>query len=89
MANKRSLKREINNLCTALLAECEAVRLYGKTNEKDLQSIVMTVFRVYGNAICRVSHPEPGVPVKAYFKDLRVTFVQQVEEIVEQLNALA
>lgn len=89
MANKRSLKREINNLCTALLAECEAIRLYSKTNEEDLQSIVLTVFRIYGNAICRVSHPEPGVPAKAYFKDLRTTFVQQVEEVVEQLNTFA
>jgi len=89
MRNKRTLKREIRTVCTALLAECEAVRLYGKATDADMQALTLAVLRAYGNAVCRISHPEPGMKASAYFKDLRVNLSQQLDEIVEQINALA
>lgn len=89
MKNKRTLKREIRNICTALMAECEATRYYGKATDDDLQSLTVAVLRTYSNAISRISHPEHKTNSSAYFKNLRTTLDSQVEEIVGQINALA
>lgn len=89
MRNKRTLKREIKCLCSTILAECEAMRLYGKAKDTDLQALYVSTLRIYSNAICRISHPEPGVKPSAYYKDLKQSLARQVEELVEQINALA
>ena len=39
------------------------------------------------NYITRVSHPEPGMSAKAYYKDLREKFSAQVSEVLDQLNS--
>ncbi len=36
--------------------------------------------------IRRVSHPEPGMLARVYFKDLREKFVAQASEIIDQIN---
>lgn len=89
MKNKRTLKREIRNICTALLAECEATRYYGKATDDDLQSLTVAVLRTYGNAISQISRPDQGTKASVYFKKLRANVSTQIEEIIEQINALA
>jgi len=37
--------------------------------------------------VSRISHPEPGMDVQAYYKDLREKFIAEAQEIVDQLNA--
>jgi len=37
--------------------------------------------------IKRISHPEPGIPAKKYYKDLREKFSSQVNEILDQINS--
>jgi hypothetical protein len=37
--------------------------------------------------LSRVSHPEPGMTPKAYYKDLREKFGKQVTEILDQINS--
>jgi len=34
----------------------------------------------------RVSHPEPGLAQKDYFKKLTTSFEEQVTEIIDQMN---
>jgi len=89
MRNKRTLKREIRNICTALLAECEATRYYGKASGDDLQSLTVAVLRTYGNAISQISRPDKDTKPSEYFRKLRTDVATQVEEIVEQINTLA
>jgi hypothetical protein len=36
--------------------------------------------------ICRISHPEPGMPAKKYYQKLREDFVAQASDIVDQIN---
>ena len=39
--------------------------------------------------IKRVSHPEPGMAQKAYFKDLVANFNKQASELIDQITSLA
>lgn len=90
MANKRILKRTINNVCGELFAECVAVSMYGgKPNGTDVQSLLTSILVINNDYIRRVSHPEPGMAPKVYFNDLTSHFNKEVLEIVDQISSLA
>jgi len=89
MANKRTLKHAINGICEELFAECIAASLYGTEKHKDnADALLFTILKIRSNYISRVSHPEPGITAKAYFKDLREKFTAQVGEVIDQINNL-
>ncbi len=88
MANKRNLKKMINYICSDLFSECVAASLYGKKNKDDINAILTSILIVHNNYICRVSHPEPGIPNKNYFKDLKEKFNVQVSEIIDQIAGI-
>jgi hypothetical protein len=89
MANKRLLKHAINSICEELLTECVAASLYGTEGHKDnADALLFSIIRLQEDFTCRVCHPEPGMPAREYFKDLREKFAMQVNEIVDQINNL-
>ena len=89
MANKRSLKYAINAICEELFAECSAASLYGADNHKDdAEALLFSILKTQSDFVARVSHPEPGMTAKAYYKDLREKFSAQISELVDQVNAL-
>ncbi len=89
MANKRTLKRAINGICEELFADCIAASLYGAVKHpENADALLSTIIKTESNFIARVSHPEPGMTAKAYYKDLREKFTEQVNEIVDQINYL-
>ncbi len=89
MANKRSLKRGINLICEELFIECVAASLYGAESHKDnADALLSSIIRMQSDYTCRVSHPEPGMPPKMYYRDLRDSFAAQVSELVDQINNL-
>ena len=88
MANKRSLKKVINLICEELFAEAVAVSLYGpETNEENANALLFSIVTMQEDFIARVSHPEPGMPAKTYFKKLAEDFSAQVSEILDQINS--
>lgn len=89
MANKRTLKHAINGICEELFAECIAASLYGAENHKEnADALLFSILKMQSNYITRVSHPEPGLTAKTYFKDLRDKFSAQVSEVIDQINNL-
>ena len=89
MANKRTLKRAINGICEELFTECIAASLYGNENHKEnAEALLFCIMKTQHNYIARVSHPEPGMKAKDYFKNLREGFSAQVIEIADQINNL-
>lgn len=89
MANKRTLKQIINLISEELLAECVAASLYGTKNAKEnADALLFSVIKLRNNYLRRVSHPEPGMSARLYFKDLREKFTVEVNEIVDQINNL-
>ena len=89
MANQRLLKHAINSICEDLFTECVAASLYGADTHKDnADALLFSIIRLQKEFTCRVSHPEPGMPAKKFYKDLREKFAIQVNEIVDHINNL-
>ena len=90
MSNKRDLKRTINYICGDLFTEGIAASLYGENRDNDnTEAILTSILVMHSNYSRRVSHVQPGMPAKVYFKDLKDKFSKEVNEIVDQLNNLA
>ncbi len=89
MANKKSLKHNINLICEELFTECVAASLYGADNHKDnAEALLFTIIKMQSDFTRRVSHPEPGMAPSKYYKKLREDFAAQVGEIVDQIQNL-
>ena len=89
MANKRTLKHAINGICEELFVECVAASLYGAESHKEnAEALLFSILKMQSSFVARVSHPEPGIEAKVYFKNLREKFTAQVSEIVDQINNL-
>lgn len=87
MAKRKTLKRNINQICTDLFAECIAMSLYGTDSEKEnAESLMHSIIKIESDFISRISHTEPGMTAKAYFKDLITKFKAQITEIADQIS---
>jgi len=89
MANKRSLKQCINLICEELMTDGIAASLYGaEASKNDAETLLYSIVRMQRNYISRVSHVEPGMTPKAYYKDLREKFAAEVSEIADHISTL-
>ena len=86
MASKRHLKQKIDLICEELFAECVAASLYGQ-NRESAEALIFSTIKMRNNFVSRISHPEPGMSAKAYYKDLREKFAAQAGELLDQLNS--
>ena len=82
MAKRRTLKKNINYICSELFAECVALTHYKVDIKQEDVDNVMT--RIFGS---RISHTEPG-NVKGFYKKLRMDFNAQVSDIVSTISQL-
>ena len=88
MANKRQLKKDISYLCGELLAECVSCRHYTSVNLDAVHNVMLNILNMQDDMICRVSHPEPGMKARDFFKKLRNDMAAQTSDIFDQINAL-
>lgn len=89
MANKRDLKRGINYICSELFAECVATSMYGDNVDKaNVDTLLKSLLRMHSDYIMRVSHPEPGMKAKKYYKVLINSFNNEVNDIVDAISNL-
>ena len=87
MSNKRSLKRTINLICEEIFAECVAASLYGNSGDNS-EALIYSILKMQSDFICRISHPEPGMPAKKYYKKLKEDFIAQASDIIDQINSI-
>lgn len=89
MANKRKLKRSINYICSDIFAESVAASLYSdKPNQDNIKALMSSVLNMHSDYIRRVSHPEPGMKPKVYYKNIISSFHKHVSEIIDQIANL-
>ncbi len=87
MANKRSLKLAIRLICEELFAEAVALSLYGtQIQQERAQALMFSIVKMEDEFIRRISHPEPGMKARLYYKDLREKFSAHASDIMDQLN---
>ncbi len=87
MSNRRKLKKTINYICGDLLAELVTVSFYEESTES-VDCLMTSILMMHSNYVRRVSHVEPGMKAKVYFKDLKNGLNKEVGEIVDQINSL-
>ena len=86
MANKRNLKRNINYVCSEHISEAVAASMYSsKATEEDVNALLASILVIHNDYVRRVSHQEPGLAPKLFYKDLVNSFNKQVSEIVDQV----
>ena len=89
MANKRTLKHAINLICGELFTEAVAASLYGnEQHESNADALLFSIVKMQASFISRVSHPEPGMSARTYYKDLREKFAAEVSDIADHINQL-
>ena len=80
MAKRRTLKKNINYICSELFAECVALTHYKV-------DIMTRILLMHDEFVSRISHTEPG-NVKGFYKKLRMDFNAQVSDIVSTISQL-
>lgn len=89
MANKRNLKREINYICSEMFAECVALSLYSARGDgEEADSLLRSIMDLHADYIMRVSHPEPGMKAKEYYKILVESFNKDANAVVDQICSM-
>lgn len=89
MSKKKDLKHTINCICGDLFAEVVAISLYGSQQPTDaVHDLLSAVIVMRNDYVKRISHPEPGISPKAYYKKLVEDFNRQATEIVDQISNL-
>lgn len=89
MAKRRNLKRQINYICSDLFAETMAVALYGsKVDIAAVDDTLASILILRNDFIKRISHPEPGMAAKKFYKAIISDFNLQVADIIERIGNL-
>lgn len=60
----------------------------GKSNKDNTDAVLTSVITIRENYVRRISHPEPGMPAKAYFKDLVEKFKVEALGVIEQIESM-
>lgn len=88
MANKRSLKRNINYVCSELFSEVVAISYTTDANDEDIKALLTSILVIHNDYVRRVSHVEPGLAPRLFFKSLITNFNKLASEIVDQISNL-
>jgi hypothetical protein len=66
-----------------------AASLYnGNPSEDNVNALLSSILMIQNDYVNRISHPEPGMKKKEYFKDLIDNFNKQTSEIIDQIASL-
>ena len=89
MAKRKDLKSIVSDTCADLVAEVVAISLYeGQANHDNALNIISSILKVRNDYVKRISHPEPGMEPKEYFKKITESFVAEVSEIADHISNL-
>jgi len=89
MANKRDLKKSLSYASSELFAICVASYLTAeKDNHDSIDATLKGIIKTHSEFVSRVSHPEPGMKPKTYYKTLIEDFNKQVGELIDQIEAM-
>ena len=71
MANKRELKKTLNYVCGELLSETMLVGMLEKNvDNSNVDNLLAAIITSHHDFIRRISHPEPGMPQKKFYKKI-------------------
>lgn len=92
MANKRSLKKEINSITDELLAECLFRTYLKETDSEKIDMLLSKIDDTRDNLIRRISHTDGKCNsklVKKYYQKLNSDFDESLDDILEAMDQLS
>lgn len=86
---RREFKKQLQFITSEVFAECVAISAYSKDHKNEAQDLMVQVLLIHDDFTSRVTHVEPGIKPKAYFKALREDLATKIMNIVESMQSLA
>ena len=88
MANKRTIKKQINYMAGELFSECLFIKLYmNGTDQKKADELMGRILNMQDEFLRRVCHIEPG-SVKPVFRKLKADILAETNAIIEEMGKL-
>lgn len=88
MANKRTIKKQINYMAGELFSECLFIKLYmNDTDQKKADELMGRILNMQDEFLRRVCHIEPG-SVKPFFRKLKADIQAETNAIIEEMGKL-
>lgn len=87
MANRKSLKKQINYIVECMYAELCFYSVAPNSNKEKIADALTKIIQLQEEYIKRISHVEPG-NTKAFFKQLKNEFDTQVDLILKDFDSL-
>lgn len=88
MANKRELKKKINEICSIMYEQCSAMKILNKdTQFTEIEGIIKGILFLQDKALT-VCNKAPRRNARAYFRKELKSLKERAFELYEQLNTL-
>lgn len=88
MASRKHLKKAIKDICSGLFADCVALTMVGQGDNEGLQKLMADILATYGDYVKRISHVEPGVSAREFFRKLRSDFAEKANSLSDEIIRL-
>ncbi len=89
MASRKDLKKNVSCIISELLTECLIRREYVPGTDKEtVDSIISELIEADEDFTCRISHTEPGMAAKAYYRAFYSDFNKKIEELIGKIEKL-
>lgn len=84
MASRRFLKKQINEVCGELFADCVALKMCEQCADEIVNQAMAEILQLRLEFVARISHTEKG-SVRLFYKKLREEFTAQAEAISRKI----
>lgn len=84
MASRKLLKKQINEVCGELFADCVALKMCEQCSDEVINQVMAEILQLRLEFVARISHTEKG-SVRLFYKKLREEFTAQAEAISRKI----
>lgn len=84
MASRKDLKKQINNICGELFADCVALKMCEQGNDEQLNEVMLEIWDLRREYVSRISHTEK-LSERAFYKKLRAEFSEKAEALSKKI----
>lgn len=84
MASRKDLKKQINNICGELFADCVALKMCEQGNDEQLNEVMLEIWDLRREYVSRISHTDK-LSERVSYKKLRAEFSEKAEALSKKI----
>ena len=84
MASRKDLKKQINNICGELFADCVALKMCEQGNDEQLNEVMLEIWDLRREYVSRISHTEK-LSERVFYKELRAEFSEKAGALSKKI----